>query len=102
MEKYAVIRVKGHQYRVSEGKEILVDKLGTDKLSPEVLLIVDGDKVTLGKPLVKEAKIKIKVLKDEEKGEKIDVYKYKSKSRYRRHTGFRPIYSRLLIEKISI
>jgi large subunit ribosomal protein L21 len=99
--KYAVVRIKGHQYKVSEGEEILVDKIGTDKAEPEVLLVVDGEKVTVGKPVVKEAKVKVKVLKDEEKGQKVDVFKYKAKSRYRRHTGFRPVYSRLLVEKIS-
>lgn len=78
-----------------------MDKLGEGKLEPEVLLVVDGEKVTVGKPTIKDAKIKIKVVKEEEKGEKIHVRKYKSKSRYRRHIGFRPCYTRLLIEKIS-
>jgi large subunit ribosomal protein L21 len=99
--KYAIIKIKGHQYKVSEGEEILVDRLGSDKAEPEVLLIVDGDKVQIGKPTLKEAKIKIKTLK-EEKGEKIRVLKYKAKSRYRKVRGFRPQYTRLLIEKISL
>lgn len=101
MSKYAVVRIKGHQYKVTEGEEILVDKLGKEKLEPEVLLVVDGEKVAVGKPVIKEAKVKIKVVKEEEKGEKIHVRKYKSKSRYRRHIGFRPRYTRLLIEKIG-
>ncbi len=99
--KYAVIKYQGHQYRVSEGEEILVDKL-LDKSKPEVLLFVDDGQVKVGKPILKEAKVKIKILAEEEKGEKLDIYKFKAKSRYRRHTGFRPQYTKLLIEKISI
>lgn len=101
MPKYAVVRIKGHQYKVAEGQEILVDKLGSDKVEPEVLLLVEEDKVTVGKPTVSEAKVKIKILTPEEKGEKIHVRKYKAKSRYRRHLGFRPRFTRLLVEKIS-
>lgn len=100
--KYAVIKVSGKQYRVSEGEEVLVDKLLDAKVSPEVLLVVNEGKVSLGKPTVKGAKIKVKVLKEIEKGEKLLITKYKAKSRYRRRMGFRPQYTRLLIEKISL
>ena len=98
--KYAVIKYQGKQYKVSEGEEILVNKL-SEGAEPEVLLVVDEGKVKVGKPVLKEAKIKIKVLAEEEKGEKLHIYKFKAKSRYRRKTGFRPVYSRILIEKIS-
>ena len=97
---YAILRIKGHQYKVSEGQEILVDRIGETKLEANILLISKDGKVRVGKPLVKDAKVTIKVM-GEEKGEKIDVYKYKSKSRYRRHTGFRSQLTRLLIQKIS-
>ncbi len=98
--KYAVLRVNGKQYKAQEGQEILVDKMLDLKVSPEVLMIVDGDKVSVGAPVVKEAKVSTKVLEPEVKGEKIDVIKYKSKSRYRKHTGFRAVYTKLLVEKI--
>jgi large subunit ribosomal protein L21 len=71
------------------------------KLTPEVLLVVDGEKVSIGKPVVKDAKVTLKVLKEVEKGEKIEVYHFKAKSRYRKHTGFRPQYTRVLVEKIG-
>ena len=99
--KYAIVKIKGQQYKVSEGDEILVDKLGTDKPEVKVLLVVDKKVVKIGKPEVKGAKIKIKILEAEEKGKKLYVQTFKAKSRYRRKLGFRPIYSRLLIEKIS-
>ena len=102
MDKFAVIRIGGKQYRVSEGEEILVDKLiDAKKVSPEVLLVVDGEKIEIGKPVLTKAKVTVKVLVEVEKGEKIDVFKYKAKSRERRHVGFRAKYTRLLIEKIS-
>ena len=102
MDKFAVIRIGGKQYRVSEGEEILVDKLIDIKnVSPEVLLVVDGEKIEIGKPVLTKAKVTVKVLVEVEKGEKIDVFKYKAKSRESRHVGFRAKYTRLLIEKIS-
>ncbi len=99
--KYAVIKIQGHQYQVSEKEEILVDFLGETKPEPEVLLISDEGKVKVGKPTVKEGKVTLKVVEPEVKGEKIYVRKYKAKSRYRRKIGFRPKYSKLLVQKIS-
>jgi len=102
MAKYAVVRIGGKQYKVEEGKEILVDKLiEPKKLEPEVLLFVDGEKVKVGKPTLKDVKISLKVVTKLEKGEKVDVYKFKAKSRYKKHIGFRAQYTRLLIGKIS-
>lgn len=101
MSKYAVLRIKGHQYKVSEGEEVLVDYLGEEKPEVEVLMVADGEDVKVGKPVLKDAKVQVKVLKELEKGEKIDVRKYKSKSRYKKHIGFRAFLTRLLIEKIT-
>lgn len=100
--KYAIIKIKGQQHKVSEGDEILVGKLGDDKPEAQVLLVSDGKRAKIGKPEVKGAKVKIKVLAEEEKGKKLHVQTFKAKSRYRRKIGFRPQYSRLLIEKITI
>jgi len=58
--------------------------------------------VKVGKPVVKGAEVKLKVVTEIEKGEKIEVYHFKAKSRYRKHTGFRPQYTRVSVEKISI
>ncbi|MGA2910748.1 MAG: 50S ribosomal protein L21 [Candidatus Microgenomates bacterium] len=100
--KYAILRIGGKQYKAIEGKEILVDKL-TDpkKFGIEVLMVTDGDKVSIGKPTLKDASVKVKVVTEVEKGEKVEIYKFKAKSRYKRHTGFRPQYTRLLVEKIG-
>ena len=101
--KYAILRIGGKQYKAAEGENLLVDKL-KDPKNPEaeVLLFVDGEKTKVGKPVLKDVKVKIKVVTELEKGKKIEIYKFKAKSRYKRHTGFRPQYTRLLVEKISI
>jgi len=99
--KYAVVKISGHQYKVEEGQEFLVDKLpDPKKIEAEVLMIVDGDKVEIGTPILNEAKISFKVLADMEKGDKLHVRTYKSKSRYRKHKGFRHQYTRLQVVKI--
>lgn len=98
--KYAVLRVNGKQYKAYEGQEILVDKMLDLKVEPEILLLVNEDKVEVGAPVLTDAKVKTKVLEAEVKGDKIHVLKYKAKSRYRKHTGFRAVYTKLLVEKI--
>ena len=100
--KYAILRLGGQQFRVTEGQEILVNKLkDIKKIEPEVLLLVDEDKVNVGKPVLKNTPVKINVVEEIQKGGKVDVYKFKAKSRYKKHVGFRPQYTKLLIEKIA-
>ena len=100
-DKYAVVKLSGKQYKVFEGKELLVDKIKDKKVDYNVLLLKSADVVKVGKPGLTDVKITFKVVAEEEKGEKLDVFKYKSKSRYRKHIGFRPKYTRLLVEKIA-
>ena len=99
--KYAILKIKGNQYKVSEGEEILVKHLSQKEVPYEALLLADGENVTIGKPSIKNVKVTLKIVSPEEKGEKIRVLKFKAKSRYRRRIGFRPKYTRLLVEKIS-
>ena len=102
MSKYAIIKLQGSQYKVSEGDEILIDRLPDEKVVPQILLAVSDKGVSVGTPEVKGAKVGFKILQSEEKGEKVSVLKYKSKSRYRKRRGFRPLYTRLLVEKITV
>ena len=97
--KYAVIKLSGKQYKVIEGEKLLVDKL--DKIIPvQVLLFRDEEKVSIGKPYLEN--VKVTYSKDEVvKGKKIDVFKYKAKSRYRKHTGFRAQLTPIVIQSIS-
>ena len=107
--KYAVIKNGGHQYKVEEGQIIEVEKLNSDSLPAqagksyvfeEVLLSVDGDKVELGEPTISGLKVYADIV-SEVKGDKIEVFKYKSKSRYRKHTGHRQKYTQIKIVGIG-
>ncbi len=75
---------------MAEGDSVEVDK---------VLFIADGDRVTVGTPTVDGAKV-IATSRGEVKGKKIIVFKYKPKVRYRKKTGHRQLYTRLVIDKI--
>lgn len=101
--KYAVVKIGGSQYKVAEGDEIAVDKIDGEKgkllTFEEVLLFVDEKRVTIGQPLVKNAKIKAEIV-SQFKGKKIRVATYKAKSRYRRVKGFRPLLTRVKILSI--
>lgn len=103
--KYAIVRLGGKQYKVSEGDTVLVDKLDNKKNSsfdfPEVLLIRTDESILIGSPFVTEGEVVGKVL-EEVRGEKITVVKFKAKVRYRRKMGFRPVFSKVLIETITV
>lgn len=101
---YAVIAVSGKQYRVSQGDVLKLDRLAAKDSSlvtfDTVLLFVDNKEVKVGRPKVSGVSVRAKVL-EHRKGEKIRVAKYKAKVRYRRVTGFRPLLTRVKIEKIG-
>ena len=103
--KYAVIAISGTQYQVEEDQVITVDKLDlkTEEKGTctDVLLTVDDDKVKVGEPLVKGASVDYVVAK-EYQGEKIKVFKFKSKSRYRKTNGFRAQLTDIKITKINL
>lgn len=100
----AVVKISGSQYLVSEGDELLVNRLNLEdnKLTLNDVLLVDGDKeFKVGKPFISDCHIEAEIL-GEEKGDKIRVSKYKAKSRYRRTVGFRSKLNRIRIEKIVL
>ena len=100
---FAVIRTGGKQYLVSPGDKIKVEKLNVEKkevVFDEVLLVVSGKKtVKIGDPLVKGAKVKAKVIK-QDRAKKIIVFKYKPKKRYQKKKGHRQPYTEVEILKI--
>lgn len=102
--KYAVVRINGHQYRVEEGQEMVVDKLeakeGQEIEIPEVLLVVDAEKREIGQPLVSQVKIKAKVLENL-KGEKVRIAHFRAKSRYRKTRGFRALLTKIKINAFT-
>lgn len=98
----AVVKVGGKQYVVAEKETLLVDRLpeGTKELTLDVLMLVDGDKSTVGTPLVKGASVKAKVL-EEVKGDKLRIIRYKAKKRVHKEMGHRQKYSRIQIASIK-
>lgn len=96
--KYAVVRIGSRQFKVKEGQNLTVDRF--DGKISDVLLCVDGDKVSVGEPLVKAAKIKARVLGEGQK--KTEIRRFKAKSRYRKKTGHKQPVTKLLIERIEV
>ncbi len=99
----AVVKIGGKQHIVTEKETLLVDLLqeGTKELTLDALLVIDGDKTTVGTPTVKGVKVIAKVIEDEVKGDKIQVIRYKSKKRVHKVNGHRQKYSRIEITSIK-
>ena len=104
---FAVIKTGGKQYKVEKGDKIRVEKLNKKEGSTvnfsDVLMISekDGAKMKLGQPRVSGAKVEAKVL-EQGRARKVNVIKYKSKTRYRRKAGHRQLYTQLEITKITV
>ena len=101
--KKAVILVGGKQYLVAEKETLRVDLLpaGTKELETDALLVIDGDKTTVGEPTVKGVKVKAKVVEEKVAGEKLRVIRYKAKKRVHKETGHRQKYTEIEIAKIG-
>lgn len=99
----AVVKIGGKQFIVAEKETLLVDLLqeGTKELSLDALLIIDGDKTTVGTPTVKGVKVSAKVVDDLVKGDKIRVIRYKAKKRVHKENGHRQKYSKIEITSIK-
>jgi large subunit ribosomal protein L21 len=97
---YAIIALGGKQYRVSEGQRLLVDRLATEDgktFTPDVLL-VGGDGAPALAP--KDVAVTVKVL-GQQRGPKIRIGKYKKRTGYKRHSGFRAALTQIEIESIG-
>lgn len=101
---YAVVRSGGKQIRVSPGDQVDVELLpgqAGDAVALDEVLLVGGDTVRVGSPLVAGAVVRATIL-GESKGPKIRIFKYKRRKRYRLHKGHRQHYTRLKIEAIEV
>ena len=97
---YAIISLGGKQYRVSEGQRLLVDRLATEDgktFTPDVLL-VGGDGAASLSP--KDVTVTVKIV-GQQRGPKIRIGKYKKRTGYKRHTGFRAALTQIEIESIG-
>ena len=99
----AIVRADGRQMRLAEGQEFEVGRLGNasgDSVDYEVLMLLDGENITVGSPVVDGAKLTARVTQHG-KTPKIRFMKYKNKVRYRRKFGHRQQVTRLVVESIS-
>ncbi|MFH1238708.1 MAG: 50S ribosomal protein L21 [bacterium] len=102
---YAIIESGGKQYKVTKGEILNVDKLdkkiGETMELDKVLLISDNDKVMVGNPVVKNARVVLEVVKLA-KGKKVVVFKYKRKKGYRKTKGHRQQYTTVRVTDIKL
>lgn len=104
VKMYAIIETGGKQYRVSEGDILNVEKLNAEQGAVvevnKVLAVFKDDEAVIGKPLVEGAKAQLKVL-EHGKADKILVFKYKPKKKYRKTQGHRQPFTKVVVEKIE-
>ena len=101
---YAIIRTGGKQYQVAAGDTLRVEKLPGDVGDivelDDVLLVADGDKVTVGQPVVDGARVRAKIV-EQGRAKKILVFKKKKRKGYQVKKGHRQYYTALMIEEIA-
>jgi large subunit ribosomal protein L21 len=100
---YAVIKTGGKQYRVAPGEKIKVEQLPADvgsQITLAVLMIADGDKVSIGAPLVAGASVQATVV-SHGRHDKVHIFKMRRRKHYQRHSGHRQNYTEIQIGTIS-
>lgn len=102
---FAVVEIGGHQYKVTENDTLFVDRQANetdDEITfDRVLLISDGDKVTVGTPVVEKASISASVVRNL-KADKIIVFKKKRRKGYQKRNGHRQHLTEIKIGKITV
>jgi large subunit ribosomal protein L21 len=101
---YAVIKTGGKQYRVSAGEKLKIEQIladiGAEIVLDQVLMLADGDAVTLGSPLVNGASVKAKVVAHG-RGDKVHIFKMRRRKHYRKSQGHRQNYTEIEILGIA-
>ena len=102
---YAVIKTGGKQYRVSSGEKLKVEQLAADIGSQitidQVLLVADGDKVSIGQPLVAGAKVEATVV-NHGRADKVRIFKLRRRKHYKKQQGHRQNFTEIQVDKISV
>ena len=101
---YAVIKTGGKQYRVAAGEKLKIEQLpadiGADIVLDQVLLVADGDKLTMGRPLVSGASVQAKVLA-QGRHDKVRIFKLRRRKHYQKHQGHRQNFTEIEITGIT-
>ena len=102
---YAVIKTGGKQYRVSSGEKVKVEQLAADVGSQitidQVLMVADGDKISIGKPLVEGAKVQATVV-NHGRGDKVRIFKLRRRKHFKKQQGHRQNYTEIQVDQISV
>ncbi len=100
---YAVIKTGGKQYKVAKGDKLKVEKIDSETGNnidiTDVLMLVDGDNVKVGKPFVAGAKVSATV-ESHGRGRKLKIVKFKRRKHYRKQMGHRQAYTEIAITEI--
>jgi large subunit ribosomal protein L21 len=100
---YAVIATGGKQYRVNEGGVLRVEKLDAEEGATvefdRVLLVGDGDKISVGKPFLEGGKVQA-IIMSQGKGRKVEIVKFRRRQNYRRTKGHRQHFTQVKITGI--
>lgn len=101
---YAVIKSGGKQYRVSAGDKLRIEQVPADVgarlVIDQVLMVVDGDKVALGQPVLSGAAVKATVL-GHGRGDKVHIFKMRRRKHYRKSQGHRQNFTEIRIDGIQ-
>jgi large subunit ribosomal protein L21 len=101
---YAVIKTGGKQYKVAAGDKLKVEKLvgdvGSKVVIDKVLVLADGDAITIGSPLVAGAKVNATVV-SHGRGDKVMIFKFRRRKHYRKTQGHRQSYTEIIIDDVN-
>jgi large subunit ribosomal protein L21 len=101
---YAIIKTGGKQYRVQAGLKLKIEQIpadvGSELVIDQVLMIADGENISLGKPLLSGASVAAKVL-EQGRHDKVRIFKMRRRKHYQKHQGHRQNYTEIEITGIS-
>lgn len=101
---YAVITTGGKQYKVSPGDVVKVESLDAKKGDTielkDVYMVADGDKVSVGKPILESAKVTAEVVR-EGRGEKLLIFKHRRRKGFRKTNGHRQNFTEIKVKEIT-
>ncbi len=101
---YAVIKTGGKQYRVTAGDKLRIEQvaaeIGAELVMDQVLMVVDGETVSIGQPVVSGAAVKATVV-SHGRGEKVKIFKMRRRKHYRKSQGHRQNFTEVRIDSIN-
>ena len=101
---YAVIKTGGKQYRVVPGEKLKIEQIpadiGSEIVLDQILMVADGEAVTVGTPLVIGATVKATVVAHG-RGDKVQIFKMRRRKHYQKHQGHRQNYTEIRIDAIA-